>query len=110
MSLNENADSAAIVNAIARLGESLNLPVTAEGIEDAAIEERLRSIGCAKGQGWYYGKPLSVTGVRRLLAERRLLLQQGTSGPAPVPAQSEAAPAEMPAQQAPAASNQRLAG
>jgi len=72
-SINESADSAAIVNAIARLGESLNLPVTAEGIEDAAIEERLRAIGCAKGQGWYYSKPMPVTAVRRLLAERRLL-------------------------------------
>jgi len=78
MSLNENADSAAIVNAIVGLGESLNLPITAEGVEDAAIEERLRAIGCAKAQGWHYGKPLSITGVRRLLAERRLLqAQQG---------------------------------
>ncbi|MDF7776750.1 EAL domain-containing protein [Sphingomonas sp. AOB5] len=83
MSLNENADSAAIVNAIARLGESLNLPVTAEGVEDAAIEERLRAIGCAKAQGWLYGRPLSVTGVRRLLAERRLLAQQQGIAEAP---------------------------
>ncbi|MBO9623479.1 MAG: EAL domain-containing protein [Sphingomonas sp.] len=76
LSLNENPDSAAIVNAIVGLGESLNLPITAEGVEDAAIEERLRAIGCAKAQGWYYGKPLSVTGARRLLAERRLLQAQ----------------------------------
>jgi diguanylate cyclase (GGDEF)-like protein len=73
-SINESADSAAIVNAIARLGESLNLPVTAEGIEDAAIEARLKAMGCAKGQGWHYGKPLSVAGVRRLLASQRLLV------------------------------------
>lgn len=72
-SIHESPDSAAIVTAIVRLGESLNLPVTAEGIEDAAIEERLRSMHCAKGQGWFYGKPLSLVGVRRLLAERRLL-------------------------------------
>jgi predicted signal transduction protein with EAL and GGDEF domain len=72
-SLTESVDSAAIVNAIARLGESLNLPVTAEGVEDAEIEERLTAIGIGKGQGWYYGKPLSVAGVRRLLAERRML-------------------------------------
>lgn len=74
--INDNADSAAIVNAIAKLGDSLNLPVTAEGVEDAAIEQRLRAVGCAKAQGWYYGKPLSAAGVRRLLAERRLLVQQ----------------------------------
>ncbi|MBO9712925.1 EAL domain-containing protein [Sphingomonas sp.] len=82
MSLNENADSAAIVNAIISLGASLNLPITAEGVEDAAIEERLRGVGCAKAQGWYYGKPLSITGVRRLLAERRLLQIPASSAPA----------------------------
>jgi diguanylate cyclase (GGDEF)-like protein len=73
MSIAENAESAAIVNAITRLGESLNLPITAEGIEDARIEERLRALGCAKGQGYLYGQPLSAINVRRLLAEKRLL-------------------------------------
>ncbi|MBC9032086.1 EAL domain-containing protein [Sphingomonas sp. JC676] len=80
MSLNESADSAAIVNAIISLGESLNLPITAEGVEDASIEERLRVLGCSKAQGWLYGRPLSVSAVRRLLAERRLL--QGSPAPA----------------------------
>lgn len=76
ISLNESADSAAIVNAIVSLGESLNLPITAEGVEDEAIEARLKALGCAKAQGWHYGKPLSPTGVRKMLAERRLLVQQ----------------------------------
>ncbi|MFL9841928.1 EAL domain-containing protein [Sphingomonas sp. ST-64] len=75
ISLNESADSAAIVNAIVSLGESLNLPITAEGVEDAAIEARLKALGCSKAQGWHYGKPLSVAGARRLLAERRMLVQ-----------------------------------
>jgi diguanylate cyclase (GGDEF)-like protein len=73
MSIAENAESAAIVNAITRLGESLNLPITAEGIEDVRIEERLRALGCTKGQGYLYGQPLSAINVRRLLAEKRLL-------------------------------------
>ncbi|WP_010543283.1 putative bifunctional diguanylate cyclase/phosphodiesterase [Sphingomonas elodea] len=77
LSIHDSADSAAIVQAIVRLGESLNLPITAEGVEDAAIEERLRALGCAKAQGWHYGRPLSVAGARRLLAERRLILQPG---------------------------------
>ncbi|WP_246359863.1 putative bifunctional diguanylate cyclase/phosphodiesterase [Stakelama sediminis] len=72
-SMNESPDSAAIVTAIARLGESLNLPVTAEGVEDEALDIRLREIGCARAQGWFYGKPLSVIGARRLLAEKGLL-------------------------------------
>ena len=69
----ENAESAAIVAAITRLGESLGLPVTAEGIETADIEERLRQLGCHKGQGWLYGRPLPMPAVRTLLAERNLL-------------------------------------
>jgi diguanylate cyclase (GGDEF)-like protein len=72
-SILDNAESAAIVNAIAKLGDSLNLPVTAEGIEDAAIEERLRQLGCHKGQGWYYGRPTPIAQTRTLLAERNLL-------------------------------------
>jgi len=103
MSLNDNADSAAIVNAIARLGESLNLPVTAEGIEDAAIEERIRAIGCSKGQGWLYGRPLSVTAARRLLAERRLLVQPAAAVPVQVLG-------EVPDIQPVADTNQRMVG
>ena len=72
-SILDNAESAAIVNAIARLGDSLNLPVTAEGIEDGAIEERLRQLGCHKGQGWFYGRPTPIMQTRTLLAERNLL-------------------------------------
>ncbi len=73
LSINEAPDSAAIVTAIVRLGESLNLPVTAEGVEDSAIAARLAAMGCAKAQGWHYGKPLSPVGVRALLAERHLI-------------------------------------
>ncbi|HEX8382661.1 MAG TPA: EAL domain-containing protein [Sphingomonas sp.] len=80
-SIGENAESAAIVNAIARLGDSLNLPVTAEGIEDAEIEARLRSMGCARGQGYHYGRPMTIAQVRRMLAEKRLLV--GSPPPEP---------------------------
>ena len=73
MSIAGNPESAAIVNAITRLGDSLNLSITAEGIEDKATEERLRSLGCARGQGHVFGRPLSAGNARRLLAERRLL-------------------------------------
>src|SRR3546814_6955227 len=72
-SINDTAESAASVGAIARLGESLNLPITAEGIEDKAIAERVLALGCARGQGWLYGRPLNRTNVRKLLAERRLI-------------------------------------
>jgi len=76
-SILDNPESAAIVNAITRLGDSLGLSVTAEGIEDAAIEERLRQLGCHKGQGWHFGKPASIGQTRKLLAERNLLPTMG---------------------------------
>lgn len=66
-------DSAALVGAVASIGASLNLPVTAEGIEDLAAEARMRALGCARGQGYLYGRPTDAANTRRLLAERRLL-------------------------------------
>nr|WP_295371508.1 EAL domain-containing protein [uncultured Sphingosinicella sp.] len=72
-SINDNPESAAIVNAITRLADSLNLAVTAEGIEDEMVESRLRSIGKYKGQGWLFGRPMPIPEVRTLLAEKGLL-------------------------------------
>lgn len=88
-SIIDNPESAAIVNAITRLGDSLGLPVTAEGIEDAAIEERLRQLGCHKGQGWHFGKPTSIPHTRTLLAERNLLPELRNTAFTAVPAGPE---------------------
>jgi EAL domain-containing protein (putative c-di-GMP-specific phosphodiesterase class I) len=71
--MTSSEDSAAIVVAIARLGESLNMPITAEGVEDAETERELIKLGCAKAQGWHYGKPMSPAATRRMLSERNLL-------------------------------------
>ncbi|AMO73301.1 diguanylate cyclase [Sphingorhabdus sp. M41] len=68
-----NSESKAIVKAINGLGESLGMPITAEGIEDKETESELREMGCAQGQGWYYGQPLTVEETRKLLATRDLL-------------------------------------
>jgi len=82
-SIRDNSESKAIVRAINGLGESLGMPITAEGIEDKKTEDELRKIGCAKGQGWYYGHPLSIRETRAILAERNLLreedLDEGTA-------------------------------
>jgi diguanylate cyclase (GGDEF)-like protein len=76
-SMIDSPDSAAIVAAVAGLGESLHLPVTAEGIETAELEARLLGLGVGKGQGYHYGRPLSLADTRRLLAEARLLRPRG---------------------------------
>jgi diguanylate cyclase (GGDEF)-like protein len=68
-----SADAQAIVVAIVRLGESLGMPITAEGVEDAATAAELTRLGCAKGQGWHYGRALSAEDTAAMLAERGLL-------------------------------------
>ncbi|QHL90948.1 EAL domain-containing protein [Sphingomonas changnyeongensis] len=72
-SIGSSSESAAIVNAITRLSDSLGLPVTAEGVETPAIERHMRELGCHKAQGWVFGKPMDVGQVRALLAEQNLL-------------------------------------
>jgi predicted signal transduction protein with EAL and GGDEF domain len=73
----DNTDSAAIVRAITMLGEELDLPITAEGIETDAVLERLREYGQISGQGYLYGypQPAEVTlewldGIGLAVAER----------------------------------------
>ena len=75
----ENSESAAIVSAIAGLGASLSVPITAEGIESEALVPKLVEIGCSKGQGWFFGQPLSISQANALLAEQGLLLKRKSS-------------------------------
>lgn len=72
-SMLENAESAAIVSAIAGLGASLDVPITAEGIEEEEIIGKLKALGCTKGQGWFFGQPLNIDQARTLLAQKDLL-------------------------------------
>ena len=77
VAMRDSDDARAIVQAIVRLGESLNMPITAEGVEDQAIASILVALGCAKAQGWHYGKPSSPGDTRRLLAARGLMASGG---------------------------------
>lgn len=72
-SMLDNAESAAIVSAIAGLGASLDVPITAEGIEEEEIIGKLKALGCTKGQGWFFGQPLNIDQARALLAQKDLL-------------------------------------
>ena len=57
-----------IVDAIVSLGRGLELPVTAEGIEDEDILAALKKMGQLKGQGYLYGKPETGEQVRQRLS------------------------------------------
>jgi diguanylate cyclase (GGDEF)-like protein len=78
MSLLSDTQSDAIVSTILSLGRALELPITAEGIEDAGTKERLCRLGCSDGQGWLFGKAVSGDVVRTTLG----LAAEGDS-PAP---------------------------
>jgi diguanylate cyclase (GGDEF)-like protein/PAS domain S-box-containing protein len=49
-----------LATAVVALGESLNLDVVAEGIEQPEQWEALRELGCALGQGFYFARPMTV--------------------------------------------------
>ena len=53
-----DAEDTAIVTTIVRLAESLGMDVTAEGIETAEQAATLTEIGCHRGQGFHYARPM----------------------------------------------------
>jgi diguanylate cyclase (GGDEF)-like protein/PAS domain S-box-containing protein len=63
-----DADSAAIVSAIAGLGKRLGLSIIAEGVEEAFILKLLGEMGCDEAQGYLFGKPMPAADFSRLLA------------------------------------------
>jgi diguanylate cyclase len=67
--LDRSASDAAIANAILSLGESLNVTVTAEGIERPAQLEWLRKRGCHEAQGFLLSRPLSARDLEHLFLE-----------------------------------------
>ncbi len=52
-----DAQDSAIVRSVVALAKTLNLNVTAEGIETVAQQQRLLEIGCDQGQGYLFGRP-----------------------------------------------------
>lgn len=59
--------SRAIISALLQLGESLHLPVTAEGVETEVEARALRELGCQYGQGYLFSYPQSQADVLRVL-------------------------------------------
>ena len=71
--LGETAESAELVRSIVALARSLNLEVTAEGVETREQWERLRALGCGFGQGFLFARPLDAEAVGRFLSDADLL-------------------------------------
>lgn len=67
--MNERTASLAIVRAIRQLAGALDLDVTCEGIETEAQVEPLRRMGCQRGQGYLFGRPMPIAQLRQRLEE-----------------------------------------
>lgn len=61
-----------IVETVVQLGHSLQLQVTAEGVEEEAQAAVLERLGCHAGQGFLYARPMAFEQLRALLAAERL--------------------------------------
>jgi diguanylate cyclase (GGDEF)-like protein len=64
----------AIVESIIRLGQVLNLGVTAEGIERSDIIDELLTLGCHRGQGYLISRPVSPEALIPMLSAGRVPL------------------------------------
>jgi diguanylate cyclase (GGDEF)-like protein/PAS domain S-box-containing protein len=69
--LGENPEDTAIVEAVISLARALNLRTVAEGIETTEQLDRLRTLGCELGQGYYFSEPLPAHEASALLLDHR---------------------------------------
>ena len=68
--INVKRESLAIIRAVTTLANAISVPVCVEGIENEAAFNTVVRLGCAIGQGWYFGKPMQAEQARELLAAR----------------------------------------
>jgi EAL domain-containing protein (putative c-di-GMP-specific phosphodiesterase class I) len=85
--LEHDTGDEAIVTAVIGLGRSLNLQVTAEGVETLGQAKRLRELGCHNAQGYLYARPMAASQVPdrlstwgdRAMSDRRISLVWNTT-------------------------------
>ncbi|MGA2672189.1 MAG: EAL domain-containing protein [Terracidiphilus sp.] len=93
-------ESRKIVAAIIGLGHSLGMIAIAEGVETEEQAEMLLWLGCGKGQGWLYGRPLTADRIPQMVeaTPRVLLSSLSLHGDGWVVSSLEALPAQRLAQ------------
>jgi diguanylate cyclase (GGDEF)-like protein len=67
--LGQNRDCAAIVKAVAGIGQALGIAITAEGVENRAQFDRIRAEGCTQVQGFLFGRPCSREAIRNVIGQ-----------------------------------------
>ena len=67
-----SVESLAIIRAVVAMAESLEMSTTAEGVETERELEIIRSLGCRKIQGYYFGRPMPAADARGLFSQSTL--------------------------------------
>ncbi|MFE0016534.1 EAL domain-containing protein [Mesorhizobium sp. NPDC059054] len=75
--MERNAQAMAIVRSVLALGQSLGVPVLAEGVETAAQLQILRIEGCHEAQGYYLGRPGRRENILPASIERKVIADHG---------------------------------
>jgi EAL domain-containing protein (putative c-di-GMP-specific phosphodiesterase class I) len=70
-----------LVRSTIDLGHALGMRVVAEGIEDGATLELLRTLGCDLAQGYFIGRPLQASEVRLKTGGREHARRLPAAGP-----------------------------
>jgi diguanylate cyclase (GGDEF)-like protein/PAS domain S-box-containing protein len=70
--LGQDPDDTAIVRAVVALAQALNLQVTAEGIETHEQLLHIRALGCERGQGYLFSRPVPADVAQTLFATNAL--------------------------------------
>ncbi len=60
LGMQADADDAKVVRSTIDLAHNLGLSVVAEGVENAAVWERLRELNCDQAQGFHLGRPMAA--------------------------------------------------
>jgi diguanylate cyclase (GGDEF)-like protein len=67
--LGQGKSASLLADTILRLADSLDLEVIAEGIEDLAQAQHLRTLECSLGQGFHFAEPLEARAAKAYLRE-----------------------------------------
>lgn len=67
----KDKEALVIVEICIMLAKTLNMKVLAEGVEDLAILEKLKSLGCDQAQGYFIAKPMPLSDLKHWLNESK---------------------------------------
>jgi EAL domain-containing protein (putative c-di-GMP-specific phosphodiesterase class I) len=78
-------ETAGLAMAVVSLGDTLNLEVVAEGIELSEQWTTLRELGCDKGQGFFFARPMASDTVLEFLRSSRATVPPAPDAPTEPP-------------------------